>query len=63
MLIEEFADYSTISEWARVYVNGVYANGIMVGVSDTEFDAQGEVTKAQAATMLVRILALTEEAE
>ncbi len=63
MLIEEFADYGSISEWARVYVNGVYANGIMVGVSDTEFDAQGEVTKAQAATMLVRILALTEEAE
>ena len=26
----------------------------------TEFDAKGTVTKAQAATMLVRILALTE---
>ena len=63
MVIEAFADYNNISEWARVYVNGIYANKIMVGVSDTEFDAKGTVTKAQAATMLVRILALTEEAK
>ena len=60
MKIESFADYSNISEWARTYVNGIYSNGIMVGVSDTEFDAKGTVTRAQAATMLTRILALTE---
>ncbi len=59
-LINSFADYNGISEWARVYVNAIYGNKIMVGVSDNEFDAKGTVTKAQAATMLVRILALTE---
>ena len=59
-LINTFADFDNISEWARVYVNAIYGNKIMVGVSDTEFDAKGTVTKAQAATMLVRILNLTE---
>ncbi|MBO5452479.1 MAG: S-layer homology domain-containing protein [Clostridia bacterium] len=59
-LINTFADFDNISEWARVYVNAIYGNKIMVGVSDTEFDAKGTVTKAQAATMLVRILKLTE---
>ena len=59
-LIASFADFDGISEWARMYVNAIYGNKIMVGVSDTEFDAKGTVTKAQAATMLVRILALTE---
>ncbi len=61
MVIEAFADYNNISEWARVYVNGIYANKIMVGVSDTEFDAKGTVTKAQAATMLTRILDVMEK--
>ncbi len=59
-LIIGFADYDSISDWARVYVNAIFGNEIMVGVSETEFDAKGTVTKAQAATMLVRILALTE---
>ncbi len=59
-LINNFADFDNISEWARVYVNAIYGNKIMVGVSETEFDAKGTVTKAQAATMLVRILNLTE---
>ena len=59
--IEFFADYGNIGEWAIPYVNGIYGNKIMVGVSDTEFDAKGTVSKAQAGTMLVRILKLTEE--
>lgn len=62
MLIEGFADFTNISDWANEYVNAIYGNKIMVGVSDTEFDPKGTVTKAQAATMLTRILKLMEGA-
>ena len=63
MIIESFADFNAVSDWAKVYVNSIYTNKIMVGVSDTHFDPQGTVTKAQAATMLTRILSLTEGGE
>ena len=61
MQIEAFADFDKVADWAKVYVNAIYGNKIMVGVSDAEFDPKGTVTKAQAATMLTRILALVEQ--
>ena len=63
MVIEAFEDYNDISEWAKEYVNGIYANKIMIGVSDTRFAAQENLTKAQAATLLTRIIKLIEGEE
>lgn len=58
--ISNLADYSTISDWAIDYVNCIYQNGIMIGVSDTEFAPKQNVTKAQVATLLTRILNIIE---
>ena len=55
MEIESFEDFDKVADWAKEYVNAIYTNKIMVGVSDVSFDPKGTVTKAQAATMLVRI--------
>ncbi len=63
MLIEMFEDFADISQWAREYVNGVYTNKIMIGVSDTRFAPQENLTKAQAATLLTRIIKLIEGEE
>ena len=60
LAIETFADFTSISDWAKAYVNAIYTNKIMVGISETHFDPQGTVTKAQAATMLARISRLIE---
>ncbi len=58
--ISGFADFSMISDWAVEYVDTIYQNGIMIGVSDTEFAPQENVTKAQVATLLTRILNIIE---
>ncbi len=63
MVIEAFEDYNDISEWAKEYVNGICANKIMIGVSDTRFAAKENLTKAQAATLLTRIIKLIEGEE
>ena len=54
-LINHFADFESIGLWARGYVNSIYGMKIMIGVSDTEFAPKGSITKAQAATLLVRL--------
>ncbi len=61
--IEAFSDYESVSNWANDYVNTIYSYGIMIGVSEDKFAPQESVTKAQVATMLVRLLAITEEVE
>lgn len=54
-------EYGTIpfsdcqSHWAYSYVHWAYSTGYMVGVSDNEFDADGVVTRAQLALMLMRL--------
>ncbi|MBO5454469.1 MAG: S-layer homology domain-containing protein [Clostridia bacterium] len=58
--ISAFADYSSISDWAKEYVNAIYQNGIMIGVSETLFAPAENVTKAQVATLLTRILNIIE---
>ena len=58
--ISSFADFSKISDWAIDYVNAIYHNGIMIGVSDNTFAPQENVTKAQVATLLTRILNIIE---
>ncbi len=55
-----FADYDDISDWALPYVNSIYSIQMMIGVSEDRFAPQENVTKAQAATMLTRIISWIE---
>lgn len=51
-----FADQGQISSWAASAVHELAANGIISGMSDTQFAPQGIATRAQAAVMLKRFL-------
>ncbi len=57
-LAYEDADY--ISDWARFYVTWTAANGIMTGISDTEFEPQGTYTVEQAVAAIVRLYAFLD---
>lgn len=52
-----FLDVSTDS-WARDVIKTMAAKHIIQGISDTEFNPQGKVTRAQFATMIARALGL-----
>ena len=41
--------------WYFDYISYVYENGLMNGVSDTEFDLYGDITRQQLATILYRL--------
>ncbi len=42
------------NDWFNVYVNTAYSYGIVNGVSETEFNPDGEITREEAATMVLR---------
>jgi hypothetical protein len=50
-----FADRADIAPWAEEAVAAAYAQGLLRGVSDTEFAPQMSVTRAQAAALMVRL--------
>ena len=60
-LLKDFYDYDDISDWALEYVNSIYGQKIMIGVSEKTFAPRGNITKAQVATVLERMLELIEE--
>ncbi len=60
-VLDAFTDKDLISDWATDYVNTIYANKIMIGTSDTTFAPKENITRAQVATMLVRILEVIEK--
>ncbi len=41
-------------DWFNTYVNTAYSYGIVNGVSDNEFNPYGEITREEAATMILR---------
>lgn len=49
----EFDDVNE-TDWFYSYVNTAYHYGIINGVSDTEFNPNGEITREEAATMVAR---------
>ncbi len=51
-----FADNDTISEWAKASVKMAVANGFMDGMDDNMFNPQSTATRAQAATVILRVL-------
>lgn len=42
------------NDWFNIYVNTAYSYGIVNGVSETEFNPHGEITREEAATMVLR---------
>jgi hypothetical protein len=55
-----FADTEEIAEWARGYVSAAVRAGIIQGVGDNRFAPKDPVTRAQAATMIMRALGQVE---
>ena len=49
----KFNDVSE-DDWFNVYVNTAYNYGIVNGVSENEFNPYGEITREEAATMVLR---------
>ena len=54
--ISVFADNAEISPWARGYVSSAYALSIIKGVTEDTFSPKGNVTRAQAATIIKRFM-------
>lgn len=50
-----YEDRYSVSDWARYFVTWANENGIMTGVSDTEFAPQGVYTVEQAIATIVRL--------
>ena len=50
--VNKIADWNEISNWAKPYVNAVYANKLMNG-KGTGFDPKGTVNREQTASVLV----------
>jgi hypothetical protein len=53
-----FADAGEIAGWARGYVSAAVKAGIITGVGDNRFAPADPVTRAQAATMIIRALGI-----
>ena len=51
-----FEDFDSVSPYAKEAVEALYKAGVINGVSETEFDAEGEATRAMAAKIVYEIL-------
>ena len=56
--VEEGLPFTDVAEgaWYYDYIVTAYEDGLMVGVSDTEFDPDGSATRAMVATVLARLV-------
>lgn len=52
----KFADNDEISEWAKASVNRAVADGFMDGMDSNMFNPKDTATRAQAATVILRVL-------
>lgn len=52
---KEFADVHPLGHWASADIDYVYANGLMKGISETEFGPEAPLTRAMLVTVLYRI--------
>ena len=50
------APFTDVPAWAEAYVSACYANGIVSGVSATEYNGEGTVTAAEAGLMVMKAL-------
>lgn len=57
-----FTDAASIPQWAQAYVKSAVQAGIITGYQDGSFRADGEITRAEMAVMIVKALGLELEA-
>ena len=57
------SNFTDVPAWAADYVDACYANGIVSGVSATEYNGAANVTTAEAALMMLKALGYYEEAK
>ena len=57
------SNFTDVPAWAADYVDACYANGIVSGVSATEYNGAANVTTAEAALMMLKALGYFEEAK
>lgn len=58
---EQFEDVG--EAWYTKYINAAYANELMSGKTETSFDPEGLLTRAEAATMIVKAMEYDLETE
>lgn len=51
-------DYSSVPQNRQIAVKGAYASGIIAGMSDGKFHGEQSMTRAQACTVIMRLLKL-----
>lgn len=56
MAVYEFTDWQDISDWSMTAVRYCLNAGIMSGRDDGSFDPQGKATRAEAASMIMRLM-------
>jgi len=57
------SNFADVPAWALPYVDACYANGIVSGVSATQYNGAANVTTAEAALMMLKALGYFEEAK
>lgn len=57
------SNFTDVPAWAADYVDACYANGIVSGVSATQYNGGANVTTAEAALMMLKALGYYEEAK
>ncbi|ANY65471.1 hypothetical protein BBD42_02570 [Paenibacillus sp. BIHB 4019] len=53
---DAFADSGAVADWAKSSINTAIQLGLMKGRSNTQFAPKGELTRAEGATIVVRLL-------
>lgn len=57
------SNFTDVPAWAADYVDACYANGIVSGVSATEYNGGANVTTAEAALMMLKALGYFDQAK
>ena len=56
MAIREYADYSSISDWALEGMDWAVNAGLVNGTGNNRLDPTGSATRAETATLLMRFV-------
>ena len=56
-----FEDAGTVSEWAEDGVKWAWENGVVTGKTDTHLAPKDNAARAEVATMLLRMTAISDE--
>ncbi len=54
--MQAYSDYASIPEWSREYIDAVVSKGYIKGYEDKTLRPEGEITRAEAVTMLDRVI-------